>query len=247
MLNMGFRKRAHRNGPFRRRNWWKSVGILALLLAPLAGTAEAEAGAANRALPAPALDPPAEAAEETAVLAGGCFWGVQAIFQHTKGVLRATSGYAGGDAKTVDYDRVSSGRTRHAEAVEVVFDPKQISYGELLRMFFSVALDPTELNRQGPDVGPQYRSEIFAATPRQAEIARAYIAQLDADKAFDKPIATQVSDAVPFYPAEPYHQDFATRFPNHPYIVFHDLPKLAALKKVFPKAYRADPVLVGKN
>lgn len=247
MLHMGFRKRAFRNGPFRRRNWWKSVGILALLLAPFLGAPEAGAAAANRALPAPEIDPPLDAERETAVLAGGCFWGVQAVFQHTKGVLRATSGYAGGDAKSADYDRVSSGRTQHAEAVEVVFDPRQISYGELLRVFFSVALDPTELNRQGPDVGPQYRSEIFAADPRQTEIARAYVAQLDAAKVFDKPIATKVSAAMPFYPAEPYHQDFATRFPNHPYIVFHDKPKIAALRKAFPKAYRPEPVLVGKN
>ena len=226
-----------------RRNLWKGLGLFALIVAPLLSAPRAEAAP----LPAPEIDPPYAAEQETAVLAGGCFWGVQAIFQHTKGVLRATSGYAGGDAKSAVYDRVSTGRTGHAEAVEVVFDPKVISYGELLRVFFSVALDPTEVNRQGPDVGPQYRSEIWAANPRQTEIARAYIAQLDAAKAFPRPIATKVSDAAPFYPAEPYHQDFATRFPNHPYIVFHDLPKLAALKKTFPKAYRADPVLVGKN
>lgn len=225
------------------RNRWQALGLFVLVAAPLLFPPRAEAAP----LPAPEVDPPIDAVQETAVLAGGCFWGVQAVFQHTKGVLRATSGYAGGDAKSADYDLVSTGRTGHAEAVEVVFDPRTISYGELLRVFFSVALDPTEVNRQGPDVGPQYRSEIWAETPRQTEIARAYIAQLDAAKAFPKPIATKVSEAQPFYPAEPYHQDFATRFPNHPYIVFHDIPKIVALRKTFPKAYRADPVLVGKN
>lgn len=245
MLKMGFRRHFPRTGPLRARRWWKSGGILAL--APFFALGSPDADAADRVLPAPAIDPPAVAATETAVLAGGCFWGVQAVFQHTKGVLNATSGYAGGEAKTADYDTVSSGRTKHAESVEVVFDPKVISYGELLRVFFSVALDPTEVNRQGPDVGPQYRSEIFAATPRQKEIAAAYIAQLDDAKAFKRPIATKVSDLAQFYPAEAYHQDFATRFPNHPYIVFHDLPKITALKKAFPTAYRAEPVLVGKN
>jgi len=247
MLKMGFRKSFPRTGPLRKRRWWKSGGILVLLPAFFA-LANPPAGlAADAPLPAPQIDPPIAAKQETAVLAGGCFWGIQAVFQHTAGVLSATSGYAGGDASNANYDVVSTGRTGHAESVQVVFDPSRISYGELLRVFFSVALDPTEVNRQGPDVGPQYRSEIFAVTPRQKEIASAYIAQLDSAKAFNKPIATKVTDLQQFYPAEDYHQDFAAKHPAHPYIVFHDKPKVAALKREFPDAYREKPVLLGKN
>lgn len=248
MLKMGFRRRFPRTGPLRTRRWWKSGGILVLLPAFLALAVPAAGWAAGTPLPRPQIDPPvASSTQETAVLAGGCFWGIQAVFQHTDGVVSATSGYAGGEANSANYDAVSSGRSKHAEAVRVVFDPARISYGELLRVFFSVALDPTEVNRQGPDVGPQYRSEIFAETPRQKEIASAYIAQLDAAKAFKKPIATKVSDLQAFYPAEAYHQDFAARNPAHPYIVFHDKPKIAALKQAFPDIYREKPVLLGKN
>ena len=247
MLKMGFRKSFPRTGPLRRRRWWKSGGILVLLPAFLALANPPSGWAAGAPLPPPSVDPPISAKQETAVLAGGCFWGIQAVFQHTAGVISATSGYAGGDAKSANYEIVSTGRTGHAESVQVVFDPSRISYGELLRVFFSVALDPTEVNRQGPDSGPQYRSEIFAETPRQKEIATAYIAQLDSAKAFDKPIATKVSDLQTFYPAEDYHQDFFAKHPAHPYIVFNDKPKVAALKQEFPDVYREKPVLLGKD
>lgn len=243
MKLMGFRKRLHRTGPLRHSAWWRSAGILAAALAGFAAPAPAEAGA----LPPPAFDPPGKTSPETAVLAGGCFWGVQAVFQHTKGVLRATSGYAGGDAASADYEKVSTGRTKHAEAVEVVFDPAVITYGQLLQVFFSVALDPTQVDRQGPDVGPQYRSEIFTGDSRQQQIAAAYIAQVDTAKAFPRPIATKISQLQKFYPAEAYHQDFATLHPSHPYIVFHDQPKIAALRRDFPTAFRDKPVLLGKN
>jgi peptide-methionine (S)-S-oxide reductase len=242
MPTKGFRKRFPRSGPLRTGRAARA-GILAAALGLLLPNAEATAGA----LPAPALDPPAPATRETAVLAGGCFWGVQAVFQHTRGVIRATSGYAGGSAATADYETVSRGGSDHAEAVEVVFDPATISYGQLLRVFFSVALDPTQIDRQGPDVGPQYRSEIFAADDRQRRIAAAYIAQMDSAKAFAAPIATKVSTLAAFYPAEAYHQDFAARNPMHPYIVFHDRPKVAALRRDFPDRYLTKPTLLGQK
>lgn len=191
-------------------------------------------------VPAPSVDESLAASpgRETAVLAGGCFWGVQAVFQHVKGVISATSGYAGGSAKTADYETVSTGETGHAESVQIVYDPAQITYGELLRIFFSVAHDPTELNRQGPDEGTQYRSSIFFANNEQNKIAEAYIAQLDAAKAFRHRIVTKVVPLQGFYPAEAYHQNYAELHPNQPYIMFNDAPKVEHLKQEFPEVYR---------
>ncbi len=190
-------------------------------------------------MPAPAVDQPkaATAAKRTAVVAGGCFWGIQAVFQHVKGVVSATSGYAGGSVKNPDYETVSSGRTGHAESVQIVYDPSKVSYGELLRVFFSVALDPTEVNRQGPDEGTQYRSVIFYGNDEQKKIAEAYIAQLDQAKVFRGKIATQVTPLQAFYPAEAYHQNYAELHPNQPYIVYNDAPKVANLRKEFPDLY----------
>ncbi|PYR94211.1 MAG: peptide-methionine (S)-S-oxide reductase [Acidobacteria bacterium] len=198
-----------------------------------------------RAIPAPAVDEQAGAAtSEVAVLAGGCFWGVQGVYQHLKGVVSAVSGYAGGDKNTAEYERVSTGRTGHAESVQVTFDPHKITYGRLLQVYFSVAHDPTELNRQGPDVGTQYRSAIFPATEEQASVAKAYIAQLDQARVFKAPIVTGIESGRTFYPAEAYHQDFLTLNPTYPYIVYNDLPKIENLKRLFPELYRANPVLV---
>jgi peptide-methionine (S)-S-oxide reductase len=192
------------------------------------------------------VDQPAAEASglQTAVLAGGCFWGVQAVFQHTKGVTKAVSGYAGGTKESANYETVSAGRTGHAESVEVTFDPSVISYGTILQIYFSVAHDPTELNRQGPDEGPQYRSEIFTTNDAQAKIATAYKAQLDQAGALKQPIATKVGALTAFYPAEGYHQDYATLHPNNLYIVYNDLPKIENLKRLFPDRYRPTPVLV---
>jgi peptide-methionine (S)-S-oxide reductase len=196
-------------------------------------------------LPAPAIDQAsASAAPQTVVLAGGCFWGVQAVFQHTNGVIKAVSGYAGGEKKDANYDAVSSGRTGHAESVEVTFDPKVISYGKILQIYFSVAHDPTEVDRQGPDEGPQYRSAIFASDEAQQDVASAYISQLDRSGVFKQPIATKVGALKGFYPAEDYHQDYATLHPENPYIVYNDLPKIENLKRMFPDRYRATPALV---
>ncbi|MFO1055997.1 MAG: peptide-methionine (S)-S-oxide reductase MsrA [Dongiaceae bacterium] len=220
----------------------------ALLLAGLAGAGLAGAGRADeaRTIPPPALDEPlANApASEVAVLAGGCFWGVQGVFQHVKGVLGAVSGYAGGEAATAEYETVGSGSTGHAESVRITYDPRQITYGRLLQVYFSVAHDPTELNRQGPDVGTQYRSAIFPMNAEQQRIAAAYKAQLDAAHAFAAPVATTIEPDRAFYPAEDYHQDFLARHPSHPYIVYNDLPKVEALERLFPGLYRAEPVLV---
>jgi peptide-methionine (S)-S-oxide reductase len=198
-------------------------------------------------VPAPTADPTAApgAKSQTAVIAGGCFWGVQGVFQHVKGVSSAVSGYAGGDAGTAKYEMVGSGRTGHAESVRITFDPSQISYGRVLQIYFSVAHNPTELNRQGPDSGTQYRSTIFAADAEQARIAKSYIAQLDQAKVFGKPIATTVETLKGFYPAEGYHQDYLAHNPGQPYIAINDLPKIDNLKRVFPDRYRATPVLVG--
>jgi peptide-methionine (S)-S-oxide reductase len=193
---------------------------------------------------APAVDPSSSADTEVAVLAGGCFWGVQGVFQHVEGVRNAVSGYAGGEKGTAEYDRVSSGTTGHAESVQVSFDPRKISYGRILQIYFSVAHDPTELNRQGPDFGTQYRSAIFPMNAEQAAIAKAYIAQLDKAHAFESPIVTRIEPGKTFYPAEAYHQDFLVRHPAYPYIVINDLPKVAALKRLFPDVYRTEPVLV---
>jgi len=222
--------------------------VRTLLVVPLIGLAVSAARAAEPAvaIPAPTLDPaaPAGARAETIVLAGGCFWGVQAVFQHTKGVTSAVSGYAGGDAKTAHYEVVGTGRTGHAESVAVTFDPRQISYGRILQIYFSVAHNPTELNRQGPDVGTQYRSAIFYADDEQRRVAGAYIAQLDKAHVFNAPIVTRLEPLHGFYPAENYHQDFAVLHPSYPYIVFNDLPKVENLKRLFPHDYRDTPVTV---
>ncbi|MFY0732029.1 peptide-methionine (S)-S-oxide reductase MsrA [Pseudomonas sp. NFX15] len=195
-------------------------------------------------LPPPALDETSQAHSETAVFAGGCFWGVQGVFQHVKGVKNAVSGYAGGAANTAQYERVSDGNTGHAESVEVTFDPTQVSYGALLQIYFSVAHNPTELNRQGPDSGTQYRSAIFVKNNEQQKVAQAYITQLDAAHAFDKPIVTKLETFNGFYPAEEEHQDFLTNHPSYPYIVINDLPKVAQLKQLYPNRYQDKPVLV---
>lgn len=203
-------------------------------------------GAAEEAviIPPPALDETTQAHSETAVFAGGCFWGVQGVFQHVKGVKNAVSGYAGGAANTAQYERVSNGNTGHAESVEVTFDPAQVSYGTLLQIYFSVAHNPTELNRQGPDSGTQYRSAIFTKSTEQQRVAQAYITQLDAAHAFDKPIVTKLETFNGFYPAEEEHQDFLTEHPTYPYIVINDLPKVAQLKQLYPNRYQEQPVLV---
>jgi peptide-methionine (S)-S-oxide reductase len=198
-------------------------------------------GMAATPLPAPAVDvaPVANASPQTAVFAGGCFWGVEAVFRHVKGVSRAVSGYAGGTTTKPDYEMVSSGSTGHAEAVEVTFDPAQVSYGQLLRVFFSVAHDSTQLNRQGPDIGTQYRSAIFYVNDEQQRVARAYIAQLTAAKALARPIVTQVTSLTTFYPAEDYHQDYLARHPTQSYILIYDMPKLEQLKTQLPTMYVA--------
>jgi peptide-methionine (S)-S-oxide reductase len=190
-------------------------------------------------LPDPATDVPKAATkgQATAVFAGGCFWGVDAVFKHVKGVTGVTSGYSGGASTTAQYELVSSGATGHAEAVQVVYDPSQVSYGQLLRVFFSVAHDPTQLNRQGPDVGTQYRSAIFYADPDQQRVAKAYIAQLQEAKTFSRPIVTEVAPLNAFYPAEAYHQNYLAQHPENMYIVINDLPKLGELRKQFPDLY----------
>jgi peptide-methionine (S)-S-oxide reductase len=210
--------------------------LFATLLEISACNAKANSAAA---VPAPTKDAPRAAApgQQTAVLSGGCFWGVQAVFQHVKGVISATSGYAGGSAKTAEYEIVSTGETGHAESVQIVYDPSQITYGELLRVFFSVAHDPTQLNRQGPDEGMQYRSSIFYGNDEQKRVAEAYIAQLDQAKIFSRPIVTKVVPLQAFYPAEAYHQNYAALHPNQAYIVFNDAPKVEHLRQQFPDLY----------
>ena len=184
---------------------------------------------------------PIFAAEQKAVFAGGCFWGVEAVFEHVKGVIAVRSGYAGGTAGTANYEDVSNGDTKHAESVEIRFDPAKVSYAKLLNIFFAVAHDPTEVNRQGPDTGTQYRSVIFYANAEQQRTAKAFITALDTSKALDKPVATQVVPLVAFYAAEGHHQDYLKHHPDDSYIVYNDLPKLAALKKKFPELYREEP------
>jgi peptide-methionine (S)-S-oxide reductase len=197
-------------------------------------------------IPAPAQDMQLAAShgEDSVVFSGGCFWGVQAVFQHVKGVISATSGYSGGEAKTAEYEVVSSGRTGHAESVKVVYDPSQVTYGQLLHVFFSVAHDPTELNRQGPDEGSQYRSAVFYTTPEQLRITKAYIEQLDQAHVFRHKIVTQLAELKGFYPAEAYHQNYATLHPDSMYIRFNDAPKVENLKAEFPQMYRGSPNLV---
>jgi peptide-methionine (S)-S-oxide reductase len=195
-------------------------------------------------IPPPAADLQTSQGVQTAVLAGGCFWGVQGVFQHTSGVVNAVSGYAGGSKGTADYQMVSTGSTGHAESVEIKYDPKKISYGKILQIFFSVAHDPTQLNRQGPDSGTQYRSAIFTTSEEQKKVAEAYIAQLNAAKVYRKPIVTKVGALEAFYPAEAYHQDYLTLHPNQPYIAYNDLPKIENLKKIFAENYIEKPTLV---
>jgi peptide-methionine (S)-S-oxide reductase len=217
--------------------------LFVTLLASTSGLVRAAEPAVS--LPPPTLDAkPAGEGLQTVVLAGGCFWGVQAVFQHTKGVTQAVSGYAGGKKDTAHYEMVGTGRTGHAESVSVTFDPKQISYGKILQIYFSVAHNPTELNYQGPDSGTQYRSAIFYANDDQKRIADAYIAELDKAHAFKQPIVTKLEPLSGFYPAEDYHQDFAVLHPNYPYIVFNDLPKVDNLKRLFADVYRETPVTV---
>jgi peptide-methionine (S)-S-oxide reductase len=209
----------------------------------LSGSASSGDG---RLVPPPAADVQVGSrTSATAVLAGGCFWGVQGVYQHVTGVTGAVSGYAGGDERTAQYEMVGTGRTGHAEAVRIVFDPRVVSYGKLLQIFFSVAHDPTELNRQGPDEGPQYRSAIFPADDEQARVAKAYVQQLNDAREFPSAVVTTIETGKPFYRAEDYHQDFLERHPTHPYIVINDLPKVADLKRLFPDLYRSKPVLVG--
>jgi peptide-methionine (S)-S-oxide reductase len=219
-----------------------AIGALAFAAFAIAPSRAAEEAVI---IPAPALDAKAEGIQ-TAVLAGGCFWGVQGVFQHTAGVVNAVSGYSGDTRERANYNLVSSGRTAHAEAVEIKYDPKKISYGKILQIFFSVVHDPTQLNRQGPDVGPQYRSAIFPANDEQKKVAEAYIAQLNTAKVYGKPIVTKIEKLDAFYAAEDYHQDYLTLHPNQPYIVFNDIPKVEALKKIFADNYIAKPTLVGK-
>ena len=210
--------------------------LVAVSLLAVCGMVEA---AAVVVLPDPVSDAPlaAKSSSQTAVFAGGCFWGIEAVFEHVKGVTQAVSGYSGGTAETADYQKVSAGRTAHAEVVQVTYDPSKVSYGQLLKVFFSVAHDPTQLNRQGPDTGPQYRSAIFTVDAAQQRAAQAYIAQLQAAKSFPRPIVTQVVALKAFYVAEPYHQDYVVHHPDQPYIIYNDLPKVAALKKQFPQLY----------
>ena len=220
--------------------------LVAGFLAGLAGfSGPLRADGSLRAIPVSQVDVPASQGLQTAVFAGGCFWGVQAVFQHVEGVTQAVSGYAGGTVPNPTYEQVSSGSTGHAEAVRVTFDPARVSYATLLRIFFSVALDPTQLNRQGPDIGPQYRSEVFVSGPEQDRVARAYIAQLDQARVFAKPIATRVDPIQAFYPAEAYHQDYLVRHPDQRYIAAHDMPKVEALKALFPQLWRDVPATVG--
>lgn len=212
-----------------------------LALVPVVVTLGCNVVNATVAIPDPAVDAPLAASkgEQIAVLAGGCFWGIEAVFEHVKGVIAVDSGYAGGSATTANYETVSGGRTGHAESVRIKYDPSKISYGQLLKVFFSVAHDPTELNRQGPDRGTQYRSAIFCANEDQKRIARAYIDQLNQAKVFDRPIVTAVSVGNPFYVAEAHHQDYVVNHPDEPYIVINDLPKVANLRKQFPNLYRS--------
>jgi peptide-methionine (S)-S-oxide reductase len=224
----------------------KGVGLVALACVALVAFAQAtlHAGETATLTPAPAVDQPmAPGKAQIAVLSGGCFWAVQGVFQHVKGVEQVWSGYAGGDKSTATYEQVSTGTTGHAETVEIAFDPAQISYGQILHVFFSVAHDPTEVNHQGPDVGPQYRSLIFFVDADQQRIAQAYIAQLDKAGIFSEPITTQVEAFKGFFTAESYHQNYLVDHPAEPYIVINDQPKIVDLKRLFPDLYRDEPVL----
>jgi peptide-methionine (S)-S-oxide reductase len=220
--------------------WLAVIGLAAAAFLVRSPALPSASGSTASAIPAPTIDEPASGRpkSETAVLAGGCFWGVQGVFQHVKGVSSAQSGYAGGDAASADYETVGTGTTKHAESVRITYDPTQVTYGQLLRVFFGVVQDPTELDYQGPDIGPQYRSVIFTQDDTQQKIANAYIAQLNQAGAFPAPIVTAVSPGASFFPAEAYHQDYLNQHPNNAYIVANDLPKLGALKSDFPDLYR---------
>ena len=223
-----------------------SLGAAALGALAIAAVATSPSHAAEEAviIPPPAIDVQAADGIQTAVIAGGCFWGVQGVYQHTAGVLNAVSGYSGGSKMTANYNMIGTGTTGHAESVEIKYDPKKISYGKILQIFFSVVHDPTQLNRQGPDTGTQYRSAIFTGNDEQKKVAEAYIAQLNAAKVFKKPIVTKVGPLQAFYPAEDYHQDYLTLHPNQPYIAFNDIPKIENLKKIFAENYIEKPTLV---
>ena len=228
----------------------RAGSLIGLAFVALGALAQITACAAEPAvaIPAPALDSPkATGPLQTAVVAGGCFWGVQAVFQHLRGVRQALSGYAGGDKATAEYEVVSSGRTGHAESVQITYDPALVSYGEILQVFFSVAHDPTQLNRQGPDHGTQYRSAIFYANDEQKKIAQAYITQLDNAHVFASPIVTRVDPLKGFYAAEDYHQDFLINNPYNPYIVINDLPKVQNFARTLPALYQPKAVMVAKG
>lgn len=233
-----------RRSLFSRLSLCAFAGALAISTAIVAPAFAAEEAVI---IPAPTTDTPAATGIQTAVIAGGCFWGVQGVFQHTAGVVNAVSGYAGGSKSSANYTAVSTGSTGHAEAVEIKYDPQKISYGKILQIYFSVAHDPTQLNRQGPDSGTQYRSEIFATTPEQKKVAEAYIAQLNAAKVYKKPIVTKLGMLEAFYPAEAYHQDYLTLHPNQPYIAYNDIPKVENLKKIFAQNYIENPTLVSAS
>lgn len=221
-----------------------AIGLLAISAIKVAPSLAAEDAVI---IPPAAVDVQNASGIQTAVLAGGCFWGVQGVFQHTAGVVNAVSGYSGGSKMTADYQMVSTGTTGHAESVEIKFDPKKISYGKILQIFFSVAHDPTQLNRQGPDNGTQYRSAIFTTSDEQKKVADAYIAQLNAAGVYKRPIVTKVGSLEGFFAAEAYHQDYLTLHPNQPYIAYNDIPKVENLKKVFAANYTEKPVLVSNN
>jgi peptide-methionine (S)-S-oxide reductase len=228
---------------------WFSLALIggALAVAALGLDILPSSAESAKVVPPPAADASASQAPQVIVLAGGCFWGVQGVFQHVDGVASAVSGYAGGAKETAEYDKVTSGRTGHAEAVRITYDPNKVSLGRLLQIYFSVAHDPTQLNRQGPDVGTQYRSTIFPTNDEQARVAKAYVDQLDQARIYGAKVVTTIEPSQTFYPAEAYHQDYMTLHPRQPYIAMHDLPKVDNLKRLFPQAYRAEPALVAKT
>jgi peptide-methionine (S)-S-oxide reductase len=235
--------------PLRSGGTGAGIAALALIAIGFLWHVSGRTGEPAKPLPPPQIDSqrPAGSGLETAVLAGGCFWGVQGVYQHTKGVMQVVSGYAGGDRERSHYEQVGTGQTGHAESVQITFDPREISYGEILRIYFSVAHDPTQLNRQGPDSGSQYRSAIFYADASQQRVAQAYVAQLEQAHVFAKPIVTRIDPLKAFFPAEAYHQDFLIRHPDHPYILVNDLPKIENLKRLLPQDYREQPVMTSQN
>jgi len=227
----------------------KKTTVISMFLAIAGISCGANAGSVDKAIPAPAADMTAAEASgpQVAVLAGGCFWGLQGMFEHVKGVTRVVAGYSGGEKRTAHYEMVGTETTGHAESVEITFNPKQVSYGQLLQLFFSVAHDPTQLDHQDPDRGPSYRSEIFVASPAQERVARAYVAQLAKARVFASPIATRIEPLKGFYAAEDYHQDYLIQHPHQPYIMMYDMPKIAALKAAYPQLYRETPVAIASR